>query len=114
MLTNLSILFLFILSTVIIHELSHILTARAFGSKMGWPKFYCVNFDPTGFSKLDRWKKILVIIIGPMSSLIISILLFLFSFKDYALIAFVLFLFDLIPFVGSDIRNLNYYCRRSK
>lgn len=112
MITNITILFFFFLGITFIHELAHIITGRAFGIKMSWVKFHCVNFDPTGFSKITRWKKATVIIIGPTMTFLTACLLFVLGVKDYALIAFILFLFNVIPFQNSDIRNLRYYLRR--
>jgi len=107
-----SFLFLFFLGITIVHELAHILTARIFGIRMTLIKFHCTNFDPSRFSKIARWKKAFVIVAGPAMTFIISCFLFAFGVSDYALIAFILFLLNVIPFQGSDVRNLSYYLRR--
>jgi putative peptide zinc metalloprotease protein len=109
-----------ILPVSFLHELSHAIICVHYKlecKKMGIGLFYLIPYfftDTTDTWILDKNKKIWVSLIGPLSTLTIGLLLFLFSHivpSSYVILPFiqsagffciVMFLFNLCPFVESD------------
>lgn len=94
--------FLPLLLGITIHEISHLLFLRFFGCKILSVKLNLGAVSVVHSANTSKFKKIICLLAGPLSNLIVALLFKLYNMEEFYLINLIIALYNLLPLNGLD------------